>query len=54
MCFRDLTYTIDGIINFKIYLGSYSKAMADRQKKRERRKYNNLNRSRRKRAFYMK
>ena len=36
MCFWGLTYTIDGIINFKIYLGSYSKAIADRQEKRER------------------
>ena len=31
------------IINFKIFLGSTSKAMADREKKRGRRKYKNLN-----------
>ena len=32
-----------GIINFKIYLGSSSQAMADREKKRGRWKYKNLN-----------
>ena len=42
-------------MNFKIYLGSTSRAMADRQKiKRERWKYKNLNISRTKRAFWMK
>ena len=38
-------------INFKIYLGSSSKAMADRDKKWGRWKYKNLNNSRTKRAF---
>ena len=33
------------------FLGSTSKAMADREKKRERRKYKNLNFARAKRAF---
>ena len=31
------------VINFKIYLGSSSKAMVDREKKRRRWKYENLN-----------
>ena len=35
----------------KIYLGSSSKAMADKEKKRERWKYKNLNFWRMKRAF---
>ena len=39
------------LINFKIYVGSTSKAMADREKKRRRWKYKNLNISRRKSAF---
>ena len=38
-------------MNFKIYLGSSSKAMADREKKRERWKHKKLNISRKKRAF---
>ena len=46
-----LFQTIDDIINFKIYLGSSCKAMADREKKRGGRKYKNLNISRTKRAF---
>ena len=37
--------------NFKIYLESTSEAMADREKKRGRRKYKNLNISRTKKAF---
>ena len=41
----------DDIINFKIFLGPTSKAVADRGKKRGRRKYKNLNISRTKRAF---
>ena len=28
--------TVDDVINFKIFLGSTSKAMGDREKKRER------------------
>ena len=43
--------TIHEVINFKIYLGSSSKAMVDRNKKRERWKYKNLNNLRTKRAF---
>ena len=34
MCYRVLIETVDDI-NFKIFLGSTSKAMADREKKRE-------------------
>ena len=45
-----LTETIDDVINFKVYLQSSSKAMADRKKKRGGRKYKNLNISRTKRA----
>ena len=41
-------------INFKVFLGSTSKAMADGEKKRGRRKYTKLNISRTKRAFLMK
>ena len=44
----------DDIINFKIFLRSAYKAMTDREKKRGRRKYTNLNISRAKRAFEMK
>ena len=51
MCYIVLTYTVDGVINFKILLGSIAKAMADREKKRGRQKYKNLNISRMKRAF---
>ena len=43
--------TDDDFMNFKIYLQSTSKAMADWGKKRGRRKYKNLNISRVKRAF---
>ena len=39
------------VINFKIFPGSISKAMADMEKKRGKRKYKNLNISRTKRAF---
>ena len=47
-----IIYVIDdGVINFKIYLQSTSKAMVDREKKRGRQKYKNLNMSRTKRAF---
>ena len=41
-------------INLKIFLGSISKAMADREKKEGRRKYKNLNISRTKSAYWMK
>ena len=41
-------------MNIKIFLESTSKAMADKEKKRGRRKYKNLNISRPKRAFQMK
>ena len=34
--------TIDDVMNFKIYLQSSSKAMADRQNKSEEQKYKNL------------
>ena len=43
--------TVDDDINSKIYLGSTSKAIADREKKRGRWKYKNLNILRMKRAF---
>ena len=36
MCYLVLTYTVDGIINFKILFGSTAKAMADREKTRGR------------------
>ena len=49
--FLVLIQTNDDVINFKIYIGSSSKAMADREKKRGRWKYKNLNISRRKKAF---
>ena len=39
------------VINFKIYLGSTFKAMADTEKKKGRRKYKQLNISTTKRAF---
>ena len=44
----------DDVKNFDNYLPSTSKAMADREKKRERPKYKNLNISTTKRAFHMK
>ena len=50
-CFPVLIYAVDDIINFKIFLESTSKAMADREKNRGRRKYKNLNISRTKRAL---
>ena len=40
--------------DFKIFLGSTSKAMADQEKKRGRQNCKNLNISRTKRAFQMK
>ena len=33
MCYHVLIWTVDDITNFKIYLGSSSKAMADREKR---------------------
>ena len=51
MCYQVLSWTVDGVMNFKIYLGSTAKAMADREKKRCRPKYKNLNISRMKGAF---
>ena len=50
-CVKFLIQTIDDIINFKIFLGSACKAIADREKKKGRGKYTNLNISRIKRAF---
>ena len=44
-------YLVDDGTNYKIYVGSRFKAMADMEKKRGRRKYKNLNISRTKRAF---
>ena len=41
----------DDVTNLKIFLGSTSKAMADKERKRGRRKYKNLNISRTKIAF---
>ena len=49
-----LIQTVDDIMNFKIFLGSISKAMADKEKKRGGPKYKNFNISRMKRAFQMK
>ena len=46
-----LLYTIDDVINFKMYLRSNSKATGDKEKKRGRRKYKNLNILWTKRAF---
>ena len=46
--------TVDDIINFKIFLGLTSKAMADSERKGGRRKYKNLSMSRTKRAFEIK
>ena len=51
MCYYVLILTDDDIINFRISLESNSNAMADREKKRGRRKYKNLNISRTKRVF---
>ena len=45
------SYLDSDVINFKIFIESTSQAMADREKKRGRRKYKNLNISRTKRAF---
>ena len=43
--------TVDDVIKFSIYLWSTSKAMADREEKRGREKYGNLNILRMKKAF---
>ena len=51
MCYQILIYAVDDVINFKIYLRTACKAMADREKKRGRWKYKNFNISRTKRAF---
>ena len=51
MCYEGLIWTVDDIINFKIYLGSTSKAMADRGGGRGRRNNKNLNISTTNRAF---
>ena len=51
--FRHIKQTSKNVVdtNFKVYLGSTSKAMADKEKKRGRQKYKNLNISRTKRTF---
>ena len=54
MCYKVLIQTVGDIINFKMFLGSSSKPMADREKKSGRQKDKNLNISRTKRAFQMK
>ena len=41
-CHNVLIYTVYGVINFKIFLGSTSKVMADREKKRKRQKFEYL------------
>ena len=51
MCYQVLIQTVDDVINSKIYLGSSSKAMADREKKRGRWKYKNFNILRTKKSF---
>ena len=51
MFLKVLIYTSDGVIKFKIYLRSSSKAMTVRGKNRGREKYKNLNISATKRAF---
>ena len=51
MCYEVLIYTTDDAINFKIYIRSCSKVMADREKKKGRPKYKNLNISGTKKAF---
>ena len=45
------SYLDSDVINFKIFIESTSQAMADREKKRGRRKYKNVNISRTERAF---
>ena len=45
---------VDDVVNFKIFVGSTSKAMDDMEKKRGSPKYKNLNISRTNRAFLMK
>ena len=51
MCYQVPIKTVDDAIHFKIFLGSSSKAIVDREKKKGRWKYKNLNISRTKRAF---
>ena len=50
-CQGEFRGLVDGIINFKIYLWSTSKAVADKEKKMGRREYKNLNTLRMERAF---
>ena len=50
-CYLVLMYKFDDVMNLKIFLGSTSKAMADREKKRERQKYKNWSISRMKIAI---
>ena len=54
MCYQVLIQAVGDIINFKVFLGSTSEAMADREKKRGRPKYKNFNILSMKRAFLMK
>ena len=49
--FSFLLSSYNDVMNFKIYRGSSSKAMADREIKRGRWKYKNVNISRTERAF---
>ena len=50
-CVIKFLLTVDDVINFKIYLGSTSKAMVEREKKSGRQKYKNLKISKTKRAI---
>ena len=52
MCYYVHISTVDDIINFKIYLGSSSKAIAGREKKTGRSKYKNLNISREQKELF--
>ena len=54
MCYWVLIYAVDDVIIVKIFLGSTSKAMVDREKKRRGQKYKNLNILKIKRAVLMK
>ena len=51
MCYQVIIQTGDDITNFKIFLESTSKAMADKEQKRGRQIHKNLNISRTKIAF---
>ena len=53
-CVIELLFRHDDVMNFKIYLRSSPKAMADRYKKGEGQKYKKLNILRTKRAFQKK